>query len=95
MATDTINLLDEGGMQGQNGKWRTSGPGGYITSAAWGFPTALERGGQNHRWPTSGPGGYITPTAGGVPTASERGGPHRFRAGGRIRSGPQVGPVAT
>ena len=127
---------------GQNQKWPTSGQGGYISPAAWGVPTASERGaesevahkwarwlhnpcrlggspplrsgGQNHRWPTTGQGGYITPAASGVHTASERGpesevahkwarwlhnpcrlgGPHRFRAGGRIRSGPQVGKVA-
>ena len=47
----------------------------------------LQIGGQNQRWPTSGLGGYITPAT--------MGGPHRFRAGGRIRSGPEVGPVAT
>ena len=43
--------------------------------------------GQNQKWPTSGQGGYITPTAYGFPSASER--------GGKIRSGPQVGHVAT
>ena len=127
----------------QNQWWPTSGPGGYKTLAAWGNPTASQRGansevahkwarwlhnpcrlegshrfragGQNHSQPSSGQGGYITPAAWGVPTASKRGaesevahkwvkwlhnpcrlgGPHRFRAGGRIRSGPQVGKVAT
>ena len=29
---------------GQNQKWPTSGQGGYITPAAWGVPTASERG---------------------------------------------------
>ena len=38
-------------------------------------------GGQNQKWPTSGQGGYITPAT------CHLGGPHRFRAGGRIRSG--------
>ena len=127
---------------GQNQTWPTSGPGDYITPAACGVPTASERGaesevahkwarwlhvpfrlgspplqsgGQNQKWPTSGQGGYITLAAWVVPTASKRGaesevahkwarwlhnpyrlgGPHRFRAGGRIRSGPQVGQVAT
>ena len=156
---------------GQNQRWPTSGQGGYITPAAWGVPTASDRGGrirggpqvgrvatqplppggspplqsggQNQRWPTSGQDGYITPAAWGVPTASEGGaesevahkwarwlhnpcrlgvptasepgaesevahkwagwlhnpchlgGPHRFRSGGRIRGGPQVGRVAT
>ena len=126
----------------QNQRWPTSGPGGYITPAAWGVPTASEwgaesevahkwakwlhnpcrlggphrfRAGQNQKWPTCGQGGYLTPAASGIPTASERGAesevahlwarwllnpcrlgdPHRFRAGGRIRSGPQVGRVAT
>ena len=87
---------------------------GYITPAAWGVPTASERG-QNQRWPISGQGAYITAAALGVPTASERGaesevahkwarwlhnpcrlgGHHCCRAGGTIRSGPQVGKVAT
>ena len=31
---------------GQNQKWPTSGPGGYITPAALGVPTASERGGK-------------------------------------------------
>ena len=101
--------------EGQNQKWHTTGQGGYITHAAWGIPTASERGaksevahkwarwlhhpcrlggspplqsgGQHQKWPTSGQGGYITPAASGDS--------HRFRAGGRIRSGPQVGTVAT
>ena len=47
---------------GNNQKWPTSGPGGYITPTDRGSPT-LPSGGNNHRWPTSGPGGYITPTA--------------------------------
>ena len=47
----------------------------------------LQSGGQNQKWPTSGQGGYITPAALGIPTASKQ--------GGRIRSGPQVGKVAT
>ena len=91
-----------------------SAQGGDITPAAWGVPTASERG-ANQKWPTSGQGGYITPAAWGVTPASERGaeskvahkwarwlhnpcrlgGPHRFRAGGTIRGGPQVGKVAT
>ena len=47
----------------------------------------VQSGGQNQKLPTSGQGGYITPAAGG--------GAHRFRAGGTIRGGPQVGNVAT
>ena len=47
----------------------------------------LQSGGQNQKWPTCGQRGYVTPTVSGIPTASER--------GGRIRSGPLVGKVAT
>ena len=47
----------------------------------------LQSGGQNQTSPINGQGGYITPAASGIPTASER------RA--KIRSGPQVGKVAT
>ena len=72
---------------GQNPKWPTSGQGGYITLAARGGPHRFRAGGQHQNWPTSGQGGYITPAASGVPTALER--------GDRIRSGPQVGKVAT
>ena len=52
----------------QNQKWPTNGQRGYRTLAAWGVPTASERGAQSevaHKWQ----GGYITPTAWGVPTA--------------------------
>ena len=71
---------------GENQKWPTSGQGRYITSVAWGIPTSSGPGAESHVAP-SGQGGYITPAAWG--------GPHRFRAGGIIRSGPQVGKVAT
>ena len=49
----------------------------------------LQSGGQNQKWPTSGRNGYLSPAVSGTPTASERG------AGGKIRSGPQVGKSAT
>ena len=71
---------------GQNQKWPTSGQSGYITPAAWGVPTASERGTESHvahqwaRW---------------LHNPCRLGGPHRFRAGGRITRGPQVGKVAT
>ena len=38
---------------GQNQKWPTSGQGGYITPAAWGIPSASERGTKSevaHKW---------------------------------------------
>ena len=71
---------------GQNQKWPTSGQSGYLTPAVSGIPTASERGGKSevaHKW------------AKWLPHPCRIGDPHRFRAGGRIRSGPQVGKVAT
>ena len=57
-----------------------------MALAAWGVPTALERGAESevaHKWARW----LHNPCRWGVPTASEQ--------GGRIRSGPQVGKVAT
>ena len=72
---------------GQNHRWATSGQGGYITPAAWGvLPDASERGAESqvaHKW------------ARWLHNLCRLGGPHRFRAGGRITSGAQVGKVAT
>ena len=71
---------------GQNQKWPTSGQGGYLTSAVSGSPTAAERGAKSevaHKW------------AKWLPHPCRIGEPHRFRAGGKIRSGPQVGEIAT
>ena len=68
---------------------RSSPKGGKVATSPLpprGSPP-LPSGEQNQKWPTSGQGGYITPAVWGVPTASER--------GDRIRSGPQVGKVAT
>ena len=70
---------------GTNQKWPTSGQGGYITLAAWGVPTALERGAESevaHKW------------ARWLHNPCCLGGPHRCRAGGRIGSDPQMGKVA-
>ena len=100
---------------GQNQKWPTCGQGGYVTPAALGIPSTLERGaksevahlwarwlrnpcrlgdplhfrvgGQNQKWPTCGQGGYVTPAVSGIPSVLEQ--------GGKIRSGPLVGKVAT
>ena len=72
--------------RGQNMRWPTSGPGGYITPAASGVPTALEQGQESevaHKW------------AGWLHNPCRLGGPHHFRAGGGITGGPQVGQVAT
>ena len=52
----------------------------------WGVPTASERGAESevaYKW------------ARWLHNRCCLGGPNRFRAGGRIRSGPQVGKVAT
>ena len=78
--------LPNASERGQNQKWPTSGQGGYITPAASGLPTASERGAESElarkwtRW---------------LYNPKRLGGPHRFRVGGRIRSAPQVGKVAT
>ena len=71
---------------GQNERWPTSGQAGYITPAAWGVPTASKPGAESevaHKW------------ARWLHNNPRAGGPNRLRAGGRIRSGPQVGKVAT
>ena len=71
---------------GQNQKWPTSGQIGYLTPAVSGIPAALERGAKSevaHKW------------ANWLPHPCRIGDPHRFRAGGKIRSGPQVGKLAT
>ena len=71
---------------GQNQKWPTSGQSGYLTPAVSGSPTASERGAKSevaHKW------------ANWLPHPCRIGEPHRFRAGGKIRSGPLVGKLAT
>ena len=70
----------------QNEKCPTSGQSGYLTPAVSGIPTASERGAKSevaHKW------------AKWLPHPCRIGDPHRFRAGGKMRSGPQVGKVAT
>ena len=76
-------LLPSGG---QNQKWPTCGQGGYVTPATSGIPSASERGAKSevaHLWATW------------LRNASCLGDPLCFRAGGKIRSGPLVGKVAT
>ena len=71
--------------RGQNQKWPTSGQGGYVTHAVSGIPTASERGAKSevaHLW------------AKWLRHPCRLGDPHRFRAGGKVRSGPLVGKVA-
>ena len=71
---------------GQNQKWPTCGQHGYITPAASGIPSASERGAKSevaHLW------------ARWLRNPCRLGDPLRFRVGGKIRSGPLVGKVAT
>ena len=71
---------------GQNQKWPTCGQTGYVTPAVSGIATASERGAKSevaHLW------------AKWLRHPCRLGDPHRFRAGGKIRSGPQVGKMAT
>ena len=72
--------------RGQNEKWPSSGQGGYITPLAMGVPTASERVAESevaHKCPRW------------LHNPCRLGGPHRFRAGRRMRGGPQVGKGAT
>ena len=65
---------------GQNQKWPTSGQIGYLTPTVSGIPTASKRGAKSevaHKW------------ANWLPHPCRIGDPHRFRAGGKIRSGAQ------
>ena len=71
---------------GQNQKWPTYGQSGYVTPAVSGIPTASERGAKSevaHLW------------AKWLRHPCRLGDPHRCTAGGKIRSGPLVGKVAT
>ena len=71
---------------GQNQQRPINGQGGYVTPAASGIPTASEQGAKSevaHKW------------ARWLRHPYRLGDPHRFRAGGKIRSGPYMGKVAT
>ena len=71
---------------GQNQKWPTSGQSGYLTPAVSGIPASSERGAKSevaHKW------------AKWLPHPCRIGDPRRCRAGGKIRSGPQAGKLAT
>ena len=71
---------------GQNQKWPTCRQGGYITPAASGIPSARERGVESevaHKW------------ARWLHNPCRLGDRFRFRAGGKIKSGPLLGKVAT
>ena len=88
MATSPLPYRGSPPLQsgGQNQKWPTSGQSGYLTPAVSVIPTASERGAKSevaHKW------------AKWLPHPCRIGDPLRFRAGGKIRSGPQVGKMAT
>ena len=71
---------------GGNQKWPTCGQSGYVTPAVSGIPTAAERGWKSqvaHLW------------AKWLRHPCRLGDPHCCRAGVEIKSGPQVGKVAT
>ena len=71
---------------GQIQKWPINGQGGYITPAASGIPAASKRGANSevaHKW------------ARWLRHPCRHGDPLRFRAGGKFRSGPYMGKVAT
>ena len=71
---------------GQDQKWPINGQGGYVTPAASGIPSASKRGANSeaaHKW------------ARWLRHPCRLGDPHRFRAGGKFRSGPYMGKVAT
>ena len=71
---------------GENQKWPTCGQSGYVTPTVSGIPTVAERGAKSevaHLW------------ANWLRHPCRLGDPHRCRAGGKIRSGPLVGKVAT
>ena len=71
---------------GGDQKWPTRGRSGYVTPAVSGMPTAAELGGESevaHKW------------AKWLRHPCRLGDPQRFKAGGKIRSGPQVDKVAT
>ena len=70
----------------QNQKWPTCGQGGYVTPAASGIPSASKQGTKSEvaqLWATW------------LHHPCRLGDPLRFRAGGKIGSGPLVGKVAT
>ena len=71
---------------GQNQKWPINGQAGYLTPTALGIPTASKRGAKSemsHKW------------ARWLRHPYRLGDPHRLKAGGKIRSGPYMGKVAT
>ena len=86
--TPAVSGIPSAAERGGGGdqKWPTYGQRGYVTPALSGIPTAAERGQKSevaHLW------------AKRLCHPWRLGDPHRLRAGGKIRSGPLVGKVAT
>ena len=71
---------------GQNQKWPPCGQSGYVTPAVSGIPTASERGTKSEVAPL---------WAKWLSHPCRLRDPHRFKARGKIKSGPLVGKVAT
>ena len=88
MATSPLPYRGSPPLQsgGQNQKWPTSGQIGYLTPAVSGIPTASGWGAKSE---------VAHKRANWLPHPCRIGDPHRFRAEGKIRSGPQVGKLAT
>ena len=83
--TPAVSGISTAVERGPNQKWPTCGQSGYVTPAVWGIHTASERGGKSetaHLW------------AKWLRHPCRLGDPHRCRAGGKIKTGPQVGKVA-
>ena len=98
-AASVIPSASEGGL---NLKWPTCGQGGYITPTASGIPSASERGAKSevaHLWASASERGAKSEVAHlwarWLHNPYRLRDPLRFRAGGKIRSGPLVGKVAT
>ena len=77
---------------GQNQKWPIHGQGGYVTPAASGIATASGNPGASKRGAKS---EVAHAWARWLRNPCRLGDPHRFKAGGKIRSGPYMGKVAT
>ena len=71
---------------GQNQKWPTRGKIGYLPPAVSGIPAASERGAKSE---------VAHKRENWLPHPCRIGDPRRFRAGGKIRSGRQMGKMAT
>ena len=72
--------------EGQNHKWSTNGPAGYMPPLAWGVSSTSGRGIKLV---------VVHKCAGMLRDPCPKGGSQRFRAGDKISNGPQAGHVAT